>query len=597
MDIQSLVLRISEWGKSYIRESRKKNGKPVYFSDEHRATAEHAEHLSYHSEFGKFPAALIENAAPNETKEEFEYRKANYKQVTKPAWDKALSFVYRIFNEQNYRIEWKEEDYFVYFQYQFPKYGNFVNIFQSVIPSMKFADPNAVVVVKPYKIPVKYMYDEDGTEYEVPDQSVAVSPYFELFKSKNVFEYVEGEYALLLRSEKTIVTNNGKEVREGLFFEFYDANSIYYIKQRGERDDFLFELEEYYNHGYNSLPCWRLRGVPVYEQDNIYYHSYFSGALPNLDMAAVFSSTLFGVTSKVAYPTRWYYSDSCSTCNGEKFVFNGEEKHTCSTCNGTGKKFTFSPFKDYEIPMPENVVNADTTSLPTPPLGYVETGTNAMTFLDEKINALISEAFANLNIDITNAPNGQTATEKSLDREEAFSFLVQISGECFALMQDMFDAMGYMRWMDGYEDNRIKVIEPAEFSIRSSDVLTKEFSEAQAAKLPTPYLTGLLKENMRQRFKGDAMMEAMFDVVSKVDPLIAKDDMQVASLLGAGVIQKWQAVLHNEIYNIINKILSENPNFLDGDIWKDIYPELERVAKSMVVVTGSPEDILNRLVQ
>jgi hypothetical protein len=41
--------------------------------------------------------------------------------------------------------------------------------------------------------------------------------------------------------------------------------------------------------------------------------------------------------------------------------------------------------------------------------------------------------FANLNIDISNAPNGQTATESKIDREEAFSFLLQVSGELFGV--------------------------------------------------------------------------------------------------------------------------------------------------------------------
>ena len=38
-------------------------------------------------------------------------------------------------------------------------------------------------------------------------------------------------------------------------------------------------------------------------------------------------------------------------------------------CKGSGKRMTFSPFRDYEIPMPENLVGADTTQLPTPPFG------------------------------------------------------------------------------------------------------------------------------------------------------------------------------------------------------------------------------------
>ncbi len=141
--IEIILQRIVEWGKS------QKKGKDNYFSDYHEKISKHARNLSYHAEFGVFPSELIEKAAPNEDSKEFDYRKANYKQVTKPAWDKALSFTYRVFNEQNFSIIWKDEDYEKYFNYEFPKYGDFVKFFIDVIPKMKFADPNAVVVVRP----------------------------------------------------------------------------------------------------------------------------------------------------------------------------------------------------------------------------------------------------------------------------------------------------------------------------------------------------------------------------------------------------------------------------------------------------------------
>ena len=131
---------------------------------------------------------------------------------------------------------------------------------------------------------------------------------------------------------------------EGLFLELYDANNIYYIRQYGERDNYLFELELYYSHNWDYLPAWRLGGIPKYSENEYYYHSYFSGALPNLDQAAIFSSTQFGVISKVAYPTRWYYSDDCYTCNGNGFELDldGEGSKRCTSCGGTGKSFTCS---------------------------------------------------------------------------------------------------------------------------------------------------------------------------------------------------------------------------------------------------------------
>ena len=50
---------------------------------------------------------------------------------------------------------------------------------------------------------------------------------------------------------------------------------------------------------------------------------------------------------------------------------------------------TFSPFRDYEIPMPENLVGADTTQLPTPPFGSESPDTTALEFLRKSLTHLL----------------------------------------------------------------------------------------------------------------------------------------------------------------------------------------------------------------
>lgn len=583
-----LIEQIKVWGAENKKFGKKRE---YYFNEEHEETSEHAKNLSYHAEFGVFPTDLIAKAAPNEEKEEFEYRKENYKQITKPAWDKALSFIYRIFNEQNYSVKWTEEQE-GYFTYEFPKYGNFIQFFQNVVTKMKFADPNAVIVVRPYDIPTKQTYTDEGEIIDVPDQSAQVQPFIEIFKAENVFVYKEGVYTLLLREEKSKVKNGAKYEYSGLIFDIYDKNAIYRLTQVGNKDDYDFDVEIYYEHNWDFLPAWRLGGVPVYEQDEYYYHSYFSGALPNLDMAAIMGSTLFAVISKNAFPTRWYYEDTCNTCNGEKTIIDyehGDSRITCPVCSGSGKKFSWTWGKDFVVPVPENLTATDTTQLPTPPFGTVEPGTEIVKYLDEKINSLIETAFVMLNIDISAKPNGQTATESKIDREEAFSFLLQISGELFELMQNLFDAMGYMRW-DDYETERIEVIAPSEFTIRSSEALTDEFSIAQKAGLPAPYLNKLLSENIRQRFKGDAGSERVFEIVSFVDPLMTKTEQEIASMLSMGSIQKWQAVLHANIYRYIYEQEAEKPGFIEGEIYKDIYPVLKGLAEGETPVVGKTAD-------
>jgi hypothetical protein len=92
--------------------------------------------------------------------------------------------------------------------------------------------------------------------------------------------------------------------------------------------------------------------------------------------------------------------------------------------------------------------------------------------------------------------------------------------------------------------------------------LQRSFSDAMTAGLPVPYLSKLLKEGMKQRFKGSYKAERIVEIVTKLDSLMTKTDMEIISLLGGGVIQKWQAVLHSNIYNMIDEEQSKNEEYV-----------------------------------
>ncbi len=147
-------------------------------------------------------------------------------------------------------------------------------------------------------------------------------------------------------------------------------------------------------------------------------------------------------------------------------------------------------------------------------------------------------------------PNGQTATETKIDQEDKYTFLLQISREVFELLQASMDAHGYMRWGDTYENNRIEIIAPNEFSIRSSSELTAEYQIASDAKLPTIFQQRILMENLKQRFKGDSVMERKLEIVQQADPLMTKTDMDIQALVSNQLIPKWRAVLHHFIYHL-----------------------------------------------
>ena len=253
-------------------------------------------------------------------------------------------------------------------------------------------------------------------------------------------------------------------------------------------------------------------------------------------------------------------------------------------------------FLGEEIRVPENLVGADTTQLPTPPFGSESPDTTALEFLKKEFNSLIEDGFAAVNIDVTNKVNGQTATETKIDREEFFSLLTKIASELFDLMQNAFDAIGWMRWGNKYQ--RITVNKPAEFTIRNAESLTSEFKTAMDAKLPSPYLNKVLSENLRVRFSADEQLMKAMEVVSLIDPFVSIDDQTLNLKKSNGLIALWEAVLHDRIYTFIEDELRKDNNFLDKDI-EVIKTTLQELAKQkateLTPVRGTAEDILNRI--
>ena len=582
--IADIVKSLSKWAKNF----KERDPKTHHFSDAHRFRCELAEGLSYHAVFDTFPEKIIAAAAPNEDPKEFKYRKDNYKQITKPYWDKALSATNRMFNKQNYSIEWGDEKVKDFFTYLYPVYGDFQQWFIDNLHPLKYADPNAVAAVTPQFIPI--METEEG--YAV-DQSVEITPICKIYPGECVFKIVE-EFAILKSSEKSLVRYNGRDEYSGLVFYVYDSEYIWKISQTGNRVDYEFEVDIYYTHLWEQKPVFSLKGIPKQNEDEPLFFSHFQSAVPSLDQAAFLNSTAFAVTNKIAFPTRWYFEDDCGTCNGEGWIMDYDlnKKTTCSKCGGNGKKFTFTWGKDYIMPLPDNLTQQDTTQLPTPPLGDHSPSTETIKYLNERSKELCREAFITLNIQITDKATGVTATEVEDDKDEFISLLLKLSREEFDLMQEIIDASCWMRWQ---KEEIVEVKEPNEFRVRSSADITEEIKTATEAKLPPPYLYKLLQEGIQQRFSTDTVMDDVLRVVALVDPMITTTDTTIQILVSQGIVDKWRETLHYFIYNFIYSELEKNDKFLEGDI-DVIKSTLEKMAQDMTVSTGNKaDDILNSL--
>lgn len=101
------------------------------------------EYISVHAQLNKFPDKMMRNRAPNETKEELDYRKDNFEPITMPYWYRAVSSINgRIWSEQNHKITFEDDEVKKYFLEDYPVHGSILQYFKSIVTtSIIFANP------------------------------------------------------------------------------------------------------------------------------------------------------------------------------------------------------------------------------------------------------------------------------------------------------------------------------------------------------------------------------------------------------------------------------------------------------------------------
>ena len=577
VEIKKILQRILEIKKKFRQPSKDSDLRYPAYNPTYNESVELYEKIAVHAE-GKFPSLMFKKKAPNEDDEVHKWREYIYKPRTMSFWERGLSTIQRIWNENNYFIsKWEDKpkdaitkDYFLKY---YPGYNSIINYFQSIVTDWKLRDPNAVIAVKPRMIPLK---NDSNSDLKFDDTKL-IEPVCLIYRSEQIMTFDE-THLFVLTDQKSEVISGDKKVNEGLIFEFYDNENIWTISQTGEKTDNKFQIEIYYNHSLNYLPCWKLKGKSLQRLNDILYYSYFMSAVPNLDAVTCNYSNLDMSFYFCVYPHKWEIVEKCNVkgcVNGMVFV-DGKEIQ-CKSCSGTGKMKMTSPTGVTQIQMRTNI-SPGAGDVPIPPFGFVSPPVDALRLIREQIQQDIAESFSFLNINVSpsNVVGSETALGKMIDREELFSFLLKISSELFELLSNTIQAIGQMRYMDNFTMPEIKP--PVTFEIRSEKELIEEINQARESDLPLPAFKLLINEWIRKRFNNNIHIEKIIDIVFRYDSLITFTEQEIAVKFGSKQIELWEVILHKDIYKYLEDMDLED---------KKIGEKLIAEAKSKVPIQSN----------
>lgn len=576
--VKKLEAAKSGFDPSYILQKREENYRIPDFNPVYKITVELRNRIAVHAEFDKIPYDIIRKRGPYEDDKQYQYRKDNWKSITMPYFMKAMSKLNRIMNPSNYAIQWNADqgDEKAYFENDIPTVSSIEDYTEQVLLVEKILDPNALVVIKPYDIPVKEIDTEEGIKY-VLDDSKMISPIPVLVPCVRVVDYKEYEYALIISEEKSIVRDAAnKEVREGIIFEIYDKENIWRVEQIGEKAKLIFgEPYIYYPHLLGYLPCQKLKGVLKQQDKHTYYQSYFLNAVPHLDTALYGHSNLDISTNTQMFPQRSELVDRCDNAecdNGWVHTFTGEgnalKKHSnpCDKCKGSGTLSRLGPMSVKQIITPNGFNPSDPSQTPQlPGIAYTAPPSEPLTFVFDKFKYDVEIAFSFVNIDISNSDvkGSETALGKMIDRDELFSFLMRISNEIFDLMDFIIRTIGLMRY--GKDFKTPVVSAPTSFQIRSEKDLTDELSESKKAGVPDIALRQIIRQIISKRFSNQRDIEQIVNLAFAVDRFLTLNAIEMTARLANQTAFKWESILHDSLYTFIDNVLIEDKDFFSKD--------------------------------
>lgn len=567
LTIDNIDNKIVEISKAYEKAMKKSSKKETYKKDIPdfgaafiNAVMQYRE-IKTHIDPNTFPEHLFREKAPNQSEQEFDYTKRNYKPITIPVMTDFFNALNRVMARNLYSYDPKDnEDLTEYLFKELPIYGSIEKFFKDICLNWQQTDPNAVMTVKPFDLPMR----EDSEGNMVIDQSVEINPTVYLYHVDQRPLYKKNEYCLVLLNKKSIVKVGGMDKYEGLVYEFYDKNAIYKITQIGEKMDYNFEIELYWKHDLDKLPCTILGKIPAEADNEVYYYSPIYPSVNPLDLALIDSSTLQIAKNKSAFPHMWVVKDVCDYdgCEGGYIPDpnGGDMKTNCPSCNsGSG------PLVEYKM-KPMMDPTSTEGNVPIPPLGFVAPGTEILDFLRKEIEFHLDQARQQLKL--STSRSNPKATDvgliRMIDREESFTFIKGISDHNYELYRWAVDTIGMMKQGENFEQPTIT--EPDTFEIKTSNDLAAEYNESVKSGMPSLVNDMLLNQYMDKKFADDPENAKKLEVQVKIDRLISMTPENISKGIAQKNISNIEKVVHDSFNTYLENAISKDSEFLNRDI-------------------------------
>ena len=556
----------------------------------YQLTVDLAEKLKVHAD-GRVPEKLIFERRPSEPDSIKDYRAKIYVPKTKNPIYKVINSLEKIRRSSDWVIQYKGEnaaikegeDLQTYCEANYPIHNSVTNWMFSEGLKNYLLDANGVIAVLPFEVPTS------TAEY--------VRPTAQFFESKQVIQFVEGEYAVILSYDKSVIKNAKGQVlnTNGDIYYIITPTEYYKFEQINAKRD--IQQTEIYKHNIGKLPVFRVGGLFSKRVNNsIIYESRISSMIPSLDEAAREYSDLQAEILQHIHSEKYIYTNTeCPVCNGTGKVMKDGTQSTCTSCGGHGKMLGVSNYNTYLI----NPSQIGEGQIPTPPVGYVQKSVEIAKLQDERVRQHLWDALATLNMEfLGNTPLSQSGAAKEVDKDELNNFVNSIAEDIINIMDNVYYFICEYRYNVLIADQKKRgellpsINVPTKYDMLSSGYLLAELTSAKTGGISPVIKKALEIEYAKKKFNTMPEISEYSQLTFELDPLYGLTEDEKMVRKSNGGISDESYIISCNINQFVQRAMNEDVEFYGKD-YKYQTDKMKAFAKEMKKEIDSIEKIID----
>lgn len=519
----------------------------------------------------RVPTELLLSRRPNEEKNIFEYRVANYEAITYGSMGRAINNLYRFLSGLSYTIQ-AIETLLKYIEQPVFDTLKFKAYMEQIVLTRMIEDPNGLLLWIP-----------SGKGLKEQNKQVLVSPI--LVYSSDIIYFDQNYCAIKSNETVTYYDEEQKEKTGEVILAFDKLNFYKFIPIEEKGNEITYNIKLIYNHNLNDIPATILGGNMCSEG---YYKSFFAAynAFGNEAIRQFSDWQAIMVTS--AFP---YREELATTCDNEGCI-HGYIKDTvtfkdvlCPRCHGIGKVINKSPYGVYVRQLPDKL-NESTDDFSVPSLRFISPDVGIIEYSGKSWEMLIEKAEKTLALNYIN--EAQSGVAKDIDREELYALLNKIGNNFFDNLM-----LHSLQYINGYIDinnkETVSILKPFDFKIKSENDIITEISNLITNKAPYIFVAMSVNQLAKRKFDGNPLNMKIFEVVSLWDKLSIYNNEDKISMVSSGSVSDNDYIKSIYSYQLTMQLISEitQDSFMKMS-FNEIYKRLDEMIKPYFMPEKTP---------